>query len=281
MAIKIINDNYGKARVRLLKVDRRGARHELQNVTVRIALEGDFEEIHTVGDNALCLPTDTMKNTVYALAGQVKEIEEIEDFGRRLVDHFLKNNEQVSRVVIEISEHGWDRMEFSGAAHSHAFTKGSGEKHTAKIDASREAVVIESGVEDLIVLKTTGSGFEGFIKDPYTTLPETADRIFSTAIKAVWRYAQADSASREVFDGIRGTILETFAAHDSLSVQHTLYAMGEAVLGKFSEVEEIAFSLPNIHFLPVDVSRFGLENDNCIFLPTDEPHGLIEARLGR
>lgn len=281
MAIKIIHDNYGKARVRLLKVDRRGARHELQNVTVRIALEGDFDEIHTLGDNALCLPTDTMKNTVYALAGQVKEIEEIETFGRRLADHFLQNNEQVSRVVIEISEHGWDRMELGGSTHTHAFTKGSGEKHTARIDVSREAVVIESGVEDLIVLKTTGSGFEGFIKDPYTTLPETADRIFSTAIKAVWRYARADSASRQVFDGIRGTILETFAAHDSLSVQHTLYAMGEAVLGKFSEIEEIAFSLPNIHFLPVDVSRFGLENDNCIFLPTDEPHGLIEATLGR
>lgn len=281
MSIKIISDNYGKARVRLLKVDRRTPRHELQNVTVKIALEGDFDEIHTAGDNALCLPTDTMKNTVYALAGQVKEIEEIETFGGRLAGHFLKNNEQVSRVVIDISEHGWDRMEFSGLEHDHSFTSGSGEKHIAKIDASRERTVVESGIEDLIVLKTTRSGFAGYLKDPYTTLPETTDRIFSTAIKAVWRYKNADAATREVFDGIRQTILETFAGHDSLSVQHTLYAMGEAVLGKYDGVEEITFSLPNIHFLPVDVSRFGLENDNCIFLPTDEPHGLIEARLGR
>lgn len=281
MSIKIINDNYGKARVRLLKVDRRSDRHEIQNVTVKIALEGDFEEIHTVGDNSLCLPTDTMKNTVYALAGQTKEIEEIEDFGRRLADHFLKNNDQVSRVVIDISEHGWDRMEVGGSAHTHSFTKGSGEKHIAKIDSTREGTVVESGIEDLIVLKTTDSGFAGYMKDAYTTLPETTDRIFSTAIRAVWRYKNADSAAREVFDGIRQTILETFAGHDSLSVQHTLYAMGEDVLGKFDAVDEIAFSLPNIHFLPVDVSRFGLENANCIFLPTDEPHGLIEARLGR
>lgn len=281
MSIKIISDNYGKARVRLLKVDRRGGRHDIMNMSIRIALEGDFDEIHTVGDNSLCLPTDTMKNTVYALAAQVKEIEEIEAFGRRLADHFLKNNEQVSRATITLIEHRWDRMEFGGEEHSHAFTQGSGEKRTARVDAAREGVVIESGVEDLIVLKTTGSGFAGYIKDPYTTLPETTDRIFSTAIKAVWRYKNEDAATREVFDGIRQTILETFAAHDSLSVQHTLYAMGEAVLGKYDDVEEITFSLPNIHFLPVDVSRFGLENNNCIFLPTDEPHGLIEARLGR
>jgi urate oxidase len=281
MSIKIISDNYGKARVRLLKVDRRTPRHELQNVTVKIALEGDFDEIHTTGHNALCLPTDTMKNTVYALAGQVKEIEEIETFAQRLAGHFLKNNDQVSRVVIDISEHGWDRMEIGGSEHAHSFTSGSGEKHIAKINASRDETLVESGIQDLIVLKTTGSGFAGYMKDPYTTLPETTDRIFSTAIKAVWRYKNADAASRETFLGIRETILETFAGHDSLSVQHTLYAMGEAVLEKFADVEEITFSLPNIHFLPVDVSRFGLENDNCIFLPTDEPHGLIEARLGR
>lgn len=282
MSIKIISDNYGKARVRLLKVDRRTPRHELQNITVKIALEGDFDEIHTAGDNSLCLPTDTMKNTVYALAGQVKEIEEIENFAQRLAGHFLKNNDQVSRVVIDISEHGWDRMEFGGAAHDHSFTSGSGEKRIAKIDASRERTVVESGIEDLIVLKTTRSGFAGYLKDPYTTLPETTDRIFSTAIKAVWRYKNAGAVTtRETFDGIRQTILQTFAGHNSLSVQHTLYAMGEEVLGKFDAIEEIAFSLPNIHFLPVDVSRFGLENDNCIFLPTDEPHGLIEARLGR
>lgn len=281
MAIKIVHDNYGKARVRLLKVDRRDDRHEVQNITVKIALEGDFEEIHTAGDNALCLPTDTMKNTVYALAGQTKEIEEIEDFGERLADHFLVNNEQVSRVVIDIEEHGFDRMEFGGAEHVHSFIKGTGEKHTAKIDATREKTSVESGIEDLIVLKTTRSGFAGYMKDPYTTLPETTDRIFSTAVKAVWRYSGPAAATRENFDGIREMIIETFAGHDSLSVQHTLYAMGQAVLDNYETVEEISFSLPNIHYLPVDISRFGLENENCIFLPTDEPHGLIEATLSR
>lgn len=281
MPIQILHDNYGKSRVRLMKVARNRARHELQNLTVNIALEGDFEAIHSAGDNRLCLPTDTMKNTVYALAGQTEDIENIEVFGRRLAAHFLDCNAHVTRVLIDIFETGWKRMKFDGDEHPHSFVKGSGEKRTAKITAARDGVTVESGVEDLIVLKTTGSGFSGYIKDLFTTLPETTDRIFSTAIKATWRYGHADSATDPAFQAIRQTILRVFADHESLSVQHTLYATGEVILADFAEVEEIAFSLPNIHCLPVDMSKFDLENDNRIFVPTDEPHGLIEARLTR
>jgi urate oxidase len=281
MPVKIVHDSYGKSKVRLMKVARSGARHDLQNLTVNIALEGDFDAIHIDGDNAACLPTDTMKNTVYALAGQTQEIEEIEDFGQRLAAHFLANNLQVSKAIIDIFEIGWKRMKFDGVEHPHSFVKGSGEKRTAKIAATRDKVTVESGVEDLIVLKTTNSGFVGFIKDEFTTLPEVTDRIFSTAIKATWAYGKPESATDEAFQAIRKTILRVFADHDSLSVQHTLYAIGEAILGEFAEIDEIAFSLPNIHCLPVDIARFGLENDNRIFVPTDEPHGLIEARLSR
>lgn len=281
MSVKIVHDNYGKSRVRLLKVARDGERHEVQNLTLNIALEGDFDTIHTVGDNSLCLPTDTMKNSVYALAGQVNEIETVERFGQRLGAHFINQNTQVSRVVIDIAETIWKRMKFDGERHSHSFLKCGGEIRTAKITATREAVTVESGVEDLVVLKTTGSGFVGYIKDDFTTLPETTDRIFSTAIKATWRYANPDAASDDIFRAIRQTILRVFAYHDSLSVQHTLYAIGEAILEKFQEVAEVSFSLPNIHCLPVDISKFGLENANCIFVPTDEPHGLIEATLTR
>ncbi len=281
MTARIIHDNYGKSRVRLIKVGRSSDVHELQNLTVNIALEGDFDAIHTEGDNRLCLPTDTMKNTVYVLAGQTDEIEEVDAFGQRLAKHFLENNEQISRVRLDVIEHGWKRMKFDGHEHDHSFVRGSDEKRTANINATRENIIVESGVDDLIVLKTTRSGFVGFIKDEYTTLPEVSDRIFSTAIKASWTYANASDATDPAFQDIRRTILETFAGHDSLSVQHTLYAMGDAVLAKFAEVSEIAFSLPNIHCLPVDIAKFGLKNDNRIFVPTDEPHGLIEARLTR
>lgn len=281
MSIKIVHDNYGKSRVLLLKVALKNDWHEVQETTVNIAFEGDFEEIHTAGDNSLCLPTDTMKNTVYALAHQTPEIEEIEDFATRLAEHFLKNNPQIERATIEIVEHTWKRLKIGEELHEHSFIKGSNEKRTAKISATRDEITVESGIEDLIVLKTTKSGFVGYIKDQYTTLPETSDRIFATSIKANWRYAFADAATGDVWREIRQTIVAIFAEHNSLSVQHTLYAIGEAVLEKFSDVVEISFSMPNIHYLPVDVSRFGLENDNRIFLPTDEPHGLIEARLSR
>jgi urate oxidase len=281
MPVKIVHDNYGKSRVRLLKVARRGERHELQETTVKIAFEGEFTEVHTVGDNSRVLPTDTMKNTVYALASQTPEIEEIETFAMRLANHFLTNNPPVTRVVIEIAEHGWTRMATGEQTHSHSFTKGSNEKRATKVGVTRDGATIESGVEDLIVLKTTKSGFVGYIKDQFTTLPETTDRIFATSIKANWNYANADAATGEIWRGARQTIIETFAEHDSLSVQHTLYAMGEAVLEKFPDIAEISFSLPNIHYLPVDLARLGLQNGNQIFLPTDEPHGLIEARLSR
>ncbi len=281
MSVEIIHNNYGKSRVRLMKVARRGALHELQEITVKVVFEGEFISVHTVGDNSLVLPTDTMKNTVYALAHQTAEIEEIEFFALRLADYFLTNNPPVTRVVIEIAEHGWTRISGGGEPHQHSFTKSGDEKRTTKISATSDGITMESGIKDLIVLKTTKSGFVGFVKDQYTTLPETTDRIFSTSVTANWQYANTDAAIVDAWHDVRQTIIETFAEHDSLSVQHTLYAMGEAVLENFSGVAEISISLPNIHYLPVDFSRFGLENDNRIFLPTDEPHGLIEARLTR
>lgn len=281
MAVQLTQNNYGKSRVRLMKVARRGDWHELQNINVKIAFEGDFDDIHWEGDNSKCLPTDTMKNTVYALAAQTEEIEEIESFGLRLARHFLSENEQVSRVSVDIIEHKYTRIPTGGEQHPHSFTKSGGEKRTTSIRMTRDQTLVESGLEDLTVIKTTRSGFAGFLKDKYTFLPETDDRIFCTSVKANWRYANPDVATEELWTSVRQTILDTFAEHDSLSVQHTLQAMGAAVLNRHADVAEISFSLPNIHCIPVDVTRFGEPNNNTIFLPTEEPHGLIEGRLSR
>ena len=277
----LVQNNYGKCRVRLMKVARRGDWHELQNINVKMSFEGDFDAIHTAGDNRNCLPTDTMKNTVYALAAQTDEIEEIESFGLRLGQYFLDTNNQVSRVSVDIIEHKYTRMPIDGEPHPHSFTKSGGEKRTTSIRMTREESSVESGLEDLVVIKTTKSGFAGFKKDNYTFLPETDDRIFCTSVKANWRYSEPEAATEELWSSVRQTILDAFAGHDSLSVQHTLHAMGEAVLEGHPAVQEIAFSLPNIHCIPVDVTRFGEENNDAIFLPTEEPHGLIEGRLRR
>jgi urate oxidase len=281
MSVQLVHNNYGKSRVRLMKVARRGDWHELQNINVKIAFEGYFDDVHIAGDNSNCLPTDTMKNTVYALAAQTDEIEEIESFGLRLAKYFLAENKQVSRVSIDIIEHKYTRIPVEGEPHPHSFTKSGGEKRTTSIRMTRDDASVESGLEDLTVIKTTKSGFAGFIKDRYTFLPETNDRIFCTSVKANWRYSRPEAATEELWTGVRQTILDTFAGHDSLSVQHTLHAMGEAVLNSHHDVTEISFSLPNIHCIPVDVTRFGEENKNAIFWPTEEPHGLIEGRLAR
>jgi urate oxidase len=281
MSVKLVHDNYGKSRVRLMKVERRGDVHHLQNINVKIALEGDFDEIHVTGDNSKCLPTDTMKNTVYVLAAQTEGIEEIECFGLRLARYFLAHNEQVRRVSIDIIEHKYTRIIVDGKQHDHSFTKSGGERRTTAIRATRDAESVESGLSDLTVIKTTRSGFAGFVKDKYTTLPETDDRIFCTSVTATWRYGDVAKATEKLWTSVRQTILDTFATHDSLSVQHTLYAMGEAVLDTHPDVTEIGFSLPNIHCIPVDVAKFGEEERHAIFWPTEEPHGLIEARLTR
>jgi urate oxidase len=279
MAVILAQNNYGKSRVRMVKVARHGDRHDVQDITVNIACEGDFDTAHTVGDNSRILPTDTMKNTVYALAKQVRDLEDIEAFAQRLTAHFLSNNEQLSQVTASITEQLWTRIAVGGKPHAHSFTKGSDEKRTTTVIAMREAVTIESGLEDLLVLKTTKSGFVGYLKDPFTTLKETTDRIFATAVKARWQYAAPEFATATTWQGVRQLLLETFAEHDSLSVQQTLYAMGEAVLASYEGITEIALSLPNTPCLLVDLSKFGMENSNEIFVPTDEPHGLIEARL--
>jgi len=272
-------NGYGKSRVRLLRLERRGDTHEIKDLTVRIRLEGEFESAHSRGDNSRITATDTMKNTVYALArGGTGEIEE---FGARLVSHFLRINDSVSQARVELWEHPWDRIPVGGKPHGSAFVRGGNESRTAVVTGTRESMTVRAGVEGLVVLKSSRSGFEGFRNDLFTTLKEASDRIFATAIQSHWLYRRGGLPYGTLAQGIRRVILETFAEHDSRSVQHTLYAMGEAVLAAFDDVSEIHFSLPNKHHLLVDLGPFGLRNENEIFLPTEEPFGLIEATLRR
>ncbi len=252
MAVQLAANRYGKSRVRLVKVERRGARHHVTDLCVNILLYGEFGESYADGDNRRVLPTDTMKNTVYALARQ-KALGSIEEFGLRLADHFLARNEHVSRMRIAISENLWRRIASDGREHDSAFQRGA-ERRTALVDGTRGHQRVKAGIADLIVLKTSQSAFEGFIHDEYTTLKETHDRLLSTAIKAEWTYKNAGQQFDELWQAVRQTLLAVFAAHDSKGVQHTLYAMGEAVLEQFDAIEEIRLSMPNRHHLLVDLT---------------------------
>ncbi len=279
MPVTLAENNYGKQAVRLVTVRRRPDSHELKDVTAAIRLEGDFTTAFTEGDNSDVLPTDTMKNTVYALAAE-HPFEDIEDFGLALTDHLLQASPRAARAHVELTEHLWERIEKGDQPHPHAFRRAGSEKRTAGVIRDRHAVRVLAGLEDLVVMKTAKSAFEGFPRDRYTTLKETSDRILATAVRATWRYSRPHVAFGPLWRDVRRILLETFADHDSLSVQHTLYAMGEAVLETL-DVEEIHLSMPNKHHIPVDLTPFGLENRNEIFVAIPEPYGLIEATVKR
>lgn len=277
----LVRSNYGKSQVRLMKLVKHAERHEVRELSVSIQLEGDYGPAHVLGDNAAVLPTDTMKNTVYVLA-KLHDVDEPEDFARRLAEHFLKATAAATHATAEVVEHVWERLPVAGWPHPSTFTRGAAEKRVATARATREQTRVESGWRDLLVLKTSGSAFSGFQRDRYTTLNETEDRLLATTITAAWVYADGGERTyTSVRARVRQALLEAFAEHESRSVQHTLYAMAEAALERAPEVVEVRLSLPNKHHLLADLSPFGFRNDNEIFVPTDEPYGLIEAVVRR
>ncbi|MGQ0561008.1 MAG: factor-independent urate hydroxylase [Gemmatimonadota bacterium] len=266
-------NRYGKAGIRLVKVARGAREHTLRDVTAAVALEGDFADAHLTGDNARILPTDTMKNTVVALARDHYH-ETSEAFALQLTEHFMRAA-PIEGARVTLREHLWSRL------NDHAFARAGTHVRTTRVRRTRAGAQVRAGVRGLYLLKTSHSEFTGYIKDRYTTLPETRDRILATVLNAEWTYDPAELDYDDVWHTAFAAIRETFAAHHSLSVQHTLYALGEAVIARCPPVARIRFALPNKHHLLVDLSKFGLENRNEIFLATSEPFGLIEAEVTR
>ena len=278
--IVVGQNNYGKSEIRLVKVKRDTARHELWDLDVRVVLEGDFGATHVEGDNSGLLATDTMRNTVYALAKD-HLTGSIEDFGLKLVDHFLETGPTVESCRVEITQFPWHRIEVNGRGHDHSFVRGRGERR-AKVsgDGGGERRV-EAGVGEVYVLKTTESGFEGFLRERFTTLPETDDRILATVVTAKWFYNTNHADFDRLWGGVLDRSLEIFTNHYSPSAQNTLYRMGKAVLEASPEIEKIWCSLQNVHHIPYDLERFGITNDNEIFHATHDPYGQIEAWVER
>jgi urate oxidase len=280
MKIKLTNNAYGKNAVNLSKIIRHADYHEFRQISVNVSLQGDFETAHTLGDNTKILPTDTQKNTVYALAKE-KFNSSIEEFGLELSRHFILNNSQLSKAIIEIEEHLYSRLSFEGKVHPHAYISNGDEKHTAMIEQSGNNIKVSSGIKNLLILKTTDSGFENYIRDQYTTLKETADRILATRCEVSWQYNSHQLDFVSLYKSIRETLLKTFAYHKSLSVQQTLYAMGEEVLKEYKDVEEISLIMPNKHHILFNLEQFGMDNKNEIFIATDEPFGYITGTVTR
>jgi len=274
-------NRYGKSRVRLSRITRHADRHDFNEWTVKVLLEGDFEASFTRADNSKILPTDTMKNTVYSVARNSKSVA-IEEFAMELGDYLLDNNPQVSGTLVEIEEKSWERIVVDGAPESTSFRLGGPELQTVRAvrDQGRDWS-ITSGIDGLVILKTTKSAFTGYIKDKLTTLKPATDRIFGTQATIKWGYAPGAPSYAQVRARILAALLKEFAAHHSMSVQHSLFDMGKAALEAAPEIARIKLTMPNLHHLLEDLSPFGQDNPNHIFVPIDEPHGYIEATIER
>jgi urate oxidase len=292
-------NQYGKAESRVVRVYRDTPRHTIRDLNVSTSLRGDFTAAHTRGDQAQVLPTDTQKNTAFAYAKK-HGVTSPEDYAVALGRRLLEASPAATAAQIRVEEYAWDRIQVEGAdasagtqGHDHSFVRRGTETRTAAVTVEGrgddEQVWVLSGLQDLVVLKSTGSEFHGFLKDEYTTLQETDDRVMATSLTARWRHdgtrfdVGPDSTTDwdASYDDVKRLLLATFAGHHSLALQQTLHAMGEAVLDAHPEIVELRFSAPNKHHFLVDFSPFGLENDGEVFFAADRPYGLIEATVTR
>jgi urate oxidase len=283
MTIRLGENQYGKAETHMVRVTKGGSDgsvHEIKDINVSVGLAGDFARSHMEGDNANIVPTDTQKNTVYAFAKE-SPVGEIEEFALRLARHFAHDFPTVHRSRVSIEEYPWTRIDAGGKPHPHAFVRSGSERRLTTVTCTREHTWVVSGLADLVLLKSTGSEFWGYPRDRYTTLPETHDRVLATAVVARWRYANDTVDWAHAFSETRKQLIEAFATKHSLALQQTLYTMGEAALKASPEIAEIRLSMANKHHYVVDLSPFGLENQNEVFYASDRPYGLIEGTVTR
>lgn len=271
---------YGKAETRVVRVVRDAARHEIRDLNVTTTMRGAFDDAYLTGDQAAVLPTDTQKNTVYAFAKKFG-IPSPEAFGLALARHFVHDVAPIAGARIEIEEYTWERAVAAGAEHDHTWTRRGPEIRTAAVTVDESGEHVVGGVKDLVLLKSTGSEFHGFLTDEYTTLPETRDRVMATSLDTKWRFTSVDVDWDGVFPVIRAALVEQFATLQSLALQQTLWHMGGAVLDAVPEIAEIRLAAPNKHHFVVDLTPFGLDNPNEVFHADDRPYGLIEATITR
>ncbi|TCT07534.1 factor-independent urate hydroxylase [Aquabacter spiritensis] len=278
--MSLVSKTYGKDRVRVMRVKRDGARHEVRELTVKAMITGDFAGAFVDADNSKMVSTDTIKNVVNVVARENLGLD-TEAFCMAVAERILATYPQVETTTVTGSETKWDRLSFDGEAHPHAFTLDGNGKPFATVLATRDGMEVTSGISGFTFMKTTQSAWDNYARDPYTTIKETRDRICATAMEASWRWSAAPADYSAANATILATLIEVFATTFSESVQDSLYRMGTAALAKVPEIADISMACPNKHYLLINLEPFGLDNDNVVFLPTDEPHGQIECTVGR
>lgn len=276
----LIKNKYGKGRVRIMRLHRDGERHEVSQLDIKAMLEGDFARTYTHADNSKTVSTDTIKNVVNVVARENTALG-TEEFCQVLAQKYLDTYPQVNSVAITAHETKWSRLSFGGKPHPHSFVLDSNGKPFVELNATRQESALVSGIDGFAFLKSTQSGWENYVKDRYTTIKETSDRLCATSMVGSWKWSAKPASYPATNAKILSTLLEVFSTTYSKSVQDSLYRMGEAALAAVPEISEISMACPNMHYLLINLEPFGLDNNNDVFLPTDEPHGQIECTVGR
>ncbi len=276
----LVRNQYGKGRVRIMRISSDGDTQMVSQLSVRAMIEGDFARAYTNDDNSTSVSTDTVKNVVNIVARENLSLAN-EPFCQAVAQKLLDSYPQVEKATVTAHETKWDRLSIGGKPHPHSFTLDSNGKPFATATMTRTSSALVSGVDSFTFMKTTQSGWANYTKDPFTTIKETNDRMCATAMVASWTWASVPKDYAATNKKILDTALEVFATTYSPSVQSSLYRMGEAVLAAVPEISDISMACPNIHYIPINLTPFGLDNQNQLFLPTDEPHGQIECTVAR
>ncbi|PNS13763.1 Uricase [Sphaceloma murrayae] len=286
---------YGKDNIRLYKVHKEAdGTQSVCELTVKTMLEGDIETSYTRADNSVVVATDTQKQTTYVLAKQ-HPVTPPELFASILANHFVTTYAHIHAAHVSVIVHRWTRLTVDGKPHPHSFMRDGEEKRTCEAVAREgQGITVKSGINGLLVLKSTGSAFYGFHRDEYTRLPETWDRILSTEVEATWHWKQFSDLSLvekeaakfdKAWESARRITLDTFAKDESPSVQNTMYKMSEQILADVPDVDSVDYVLPNKHYFEIDLSWFnGLKNtgkDAEVYAPQSDPNGLITCSVSR
>lgn len=286
-AITLTGHQYGKAENHVVRIVRDTPRHEIRDVTVSSGLRGDFADAYLTGDQSAVLPTDTQKQTIYSYAKE-KGIGSVEDYALALARHFVDDVAPVGEARIEVREDAWDRVVVDGAGHDHTWTRRGQETRvtaaTVRGTGAAQQVWVVSGFVGLVLLKSTGSEFHGFLRDSYTVLEETDDRVMATSLDARWRLTDGVVEGTDweaTYASVRALLCARFATLQSKALQQTLFAMATAVLEAHPEIAEVRLQAPNRHHFDYDLARFGVENAGEVFHADDRPYGLIHATVAR
>jgi urate oxidase len=266
----------------MLRVVRRGDRHDARDLTVACRFEGDFAGAFVDGRAEGLLPGEALKSLVHRTARQHAGAE-IERFGLALCERLLADHPHVSRARVEVAEHPWNRLEVGGKAQGQTFLRGTPERRTAAVTSNGQQIAVVSGIEQLTVMRTSGFAptKHGAPHNDASGIDDGLQRLLVATLSARWTYGSPDVTFDPYRQGVRTAIVETFGCHAARSVQHTLYAIADVVLSSFEEIRDVTLSLHERPYRPADLFRAGMENPDDLFVAIEEPVGTVEITVER